>query len=84
MAAIIISLCAASIPSTSNVGSASAYPKRCASTSTSENANPLSRISVKIKLVVPLIIPAIHSTLFATNPSRKALIIGIPPATAAS
>src|SRR5450755_2971533 len=37
-----------------------------------------------MKLVVPLMIPAIHSIRFAVRPSRSALTIGIPPATAAS
>ena len=35
-------------------------------------------------MVVPLIIPAIHSMRLALRPSRTALIIGTPPATAAS
>ena len=33
---------------------------------------------------MPLIMPAIHSMRLADSPSRSALIIGIPPATAAS
>ena len=37
-----------------------------------------------MKLVVPLMIPAIHSIRFAVSPSRSALMIGMPPATAAS
>ena len=37
-----------------------------------------------MKLVVPLMMPAIHSMRLAVSPSRKALIIGMPPATAAS
>ena len=84
IADIMVSLCAASIPSTSNVGSASAYPKRCASPNTSINDRPFSRISLKMKLVVPLMMPANHSIRLAPNPSRKALIMGMPPATAAS
>ena len=72
------------MPSTSNVGSASAYPLACASLSTSANSLPLVSISDKIKLVVPLIIPANQLTRFAERPSRNALMIGIPPATAAS
>src|SRR5688572_5112209 len=45
---------------------------------------PLSRISERMKLEVPLMMPAIHSMRFADRPSRKALMIGTPPATAAS
>ncbi len=37
-----------------------------------------------MKLLVPLMMPAIHSIRFAVNPSRSALMIGMPPATAAS
>jgi hypothetical protein len=37
-----------------------------------------------MKLVVPLMMPASHSTRFAVRPSRSALMIGMPPATAAS
>ena len=33
---------------------------------------------------MPLRIPANHSTLFATKPSLRALITGVPPATEAS
>ena len=84
IALIIVALWAASIPSISKVGSASAYPKRWASLRTVLKSRPLSRISDKMKLVVPLMIPAIHSIRLALKPSRKALIIGMPPATAAS
>ena len=80
----IVSLCAASMPSMSNVGSASAYPRACASFSTSSKARPFSRISDRMKFEVPLMIPAIHSIRFALSPSRSALMIGTPPATAAS
>src|SRR5688500_15652682 len=45
---------------------------------------PLSRISEGMKFEVPLMMPAIHSMRFADNPSRTALMIGTPPATAAS
>ena len=45
---------------------------------------PLSRISDRMKLVVPLMMPAIHSMRLAVRPSRSALMIGMPPATAAS
>jgi len=70
MAARMVSLWAASMPSTSRVGSASAYPSRWASASTSANTRPRSRISVRMKLLVPLMIPASHSMRFAASPSR--------------
>ena len=37
-----------------------------------------------MKFDVPLMMPAIHSMLFAVRPSRSALMIGMPPATDAS
>ncbi len=37
-----------------------------------------------MKLVVPLTMPATHSMRLAVSPSRSALMIGMPPATAAS
>src|SRR5262245_3367987 len=45
---------------------------------------PLSRISDRMKLEVPLMMPAIHSMRLAARPSRTALMIGMPPATEAS
>src|SRR5574341_1939430 len=45
---------------------------------------PLSLISERMKFDVPLMMPAIHSMRFADRPSRSALMIGTPPATAAS
>ena len=39
-----------------------------------------SRISVRMKLLVPLMMPAIHSMRLAVRPSRSDLMIGIPPA----
>jgi len=39
----MVSLCAASTPSMSKVGSASAYPRDCASASAASNDSPLSR-----------------------------------------
>ena len=44
----------------------------------------MSRISERMKLVVPLMMPAAHSMRLAVRPSRSALMIGMPPATAAS
>ena len=46
--------------------------------------SPLSRISERMKFEVPLMIPAIHSMRFAVRPSRSALMMGMPPATAPS
>ncbi|MPM95075.1 hypothetical protein SDC9_142226 [bioreactor metagenome] len=74
----------ASRPSISAVGSASAYPRSVASLSASSNSIPSSDIFVRIKLVVPLIIPIISVMLFAARHCLRGLIIGIPPATAAS
>ena len=37
-----------------------------------------------MKLLVPLMMPASHSMRFPASPSRTALMMGIPPATAAS
>ncbi|MNC89317.1 hypothetical protein D3C83_52310 [compost metagenome] len=45
---------------------------------------PLSRISDRMKLLVPLMIPAIHSMRFAVSPSRSDLMMGMPPPTAPS
>src|ERR1035441_3286990 len=45
---------------------------------------PRARISERMKFVVPLMIPAIHSMRLAVSPSRSALMMGMPPATAAS
>ena len=47
-------------------------------------ASPLARISERMKLHVPLMMPAIHSMRLAASPSRSALIVGMQPATAAS
>ena len=58
--------------------------RRCASFSTVSKDRPLSRISERMKLVVPLMMPAAHSMRLAVGPSRSALMIGMPPATAAS
>ena len=84
MDASMVSLCPASMPSTSNVGSVSAYPRAWASAKTSAKSLPWSRISVRIKLPVPFIIPASHSIRLPLSPSLNTLIMGMPPATAAS
>ena len=52
--------------------------------STTSKSSPLLRISERMKFVVPLMIPAIHSMRLAVRPSRSALMMGMPPATAAS
>ncbi len=44
-------------PDTSSVGSASAYPSRCASASAVASGSPFSAIEVRMKLVVPFTIP---------------------------
>ena len=44
----------------------------------------LGRILVRMKLQVPLRMPATDCTRLAASPSRRPLIAGIPPATAAS
>lgn len=59
-------------------------PSRCASFSTWSKESPLSRISDRMKLVSAIDMPAAHSMRFALKPSRSALMMGIPPATAAS
>ena len=56
--AINTSLCALSIPSMSKVGSASAYPSCCASSSASAKVIHSCSIRVKIKLQVPVHHPA--------------------------
>jgi hypothetical protein len=56
----------------------------CASFSTSAKPVPLSRISDRMKLLVPLMMPAIHSMRLAVSPSRSDLMMGMPPPTAAS
>ena len=48
IAASNASLCPASIPSISKVGSASAYPASCASFKITSKSRPVSRISVRI------------------------------------
>jgi hypothetical protein len=52
--------------------------------SAASKSRPLSRISLRMKFVVPLMMPAIQSMRLAVRPSRSALMMGMPPATAAS
>ncbi len=75
---------AASRPSTSSDGSASAYPSRCASASASSNVIPVRAISVRMKLVVPLTIPWTRSILAPASDSWSTRITGTTPATAPS
>ena len=77
-------LAAASRPSTSSDGSASAYPSRCASASASSNAIPVRAISVRMKLVVPLTIPCTRSIVAPASDSWITRITGTTPATAPS
>ena len=85
--AMIAALAPASKPSTSAVGSRSAYPSRCASasavTSRPRPAGP-SVIFVRMKFVVPLMMPSTRVIGSPCRLSRSARTIGMPPATAAS
>mmetsp|Transcript_33918 Transcript_33918/g.72422 ORF Transcript_33918/g.72422 Transcript_33918/m.72422 type:complete len:304 (-) Transcript_33918:276-1187(-) len=83
-AATSASLCAVSTPSTSRSGGVSAYPSACASASTSSKPRPVSFIVLRMKLHVPLRIPAIYETRLAAQPSRSVRMHGMPPPTAAS
>ena len=74
----------ASIPSISAVGSASAYPSSVARARASENSIPSWDILVRIKFVVPFTIPITSVTWLASRLFFNGLMIGIPPATAAS
>ena len=74
---------AASAPSTSSVGSASAYPSRCASASASAYSAPAS-MRVRMKFVVPFTIPSTRCTFVTTSDSRSTLITGIAAHTDAS
>ncbi len=74
---------AASAPFTSSVGSASAYPSRCASASASSYVRPFS-ISVRMKFVVPFTIPSTRWTFVATSDSRSTFTTGIAAHTLAS
>ena len=63
---------AASAPFTSSVGSASAYPRRCASASASSYSAPAS-MRVRMKFVVPLTMPRMRWTVVTTSASRSTL-----------
>ncbi|CAA6343315.1 Uncharacterised protein [Staphylococcus aureus] len=81
---VMTTLRAASTPSTSSVGSASAKPSLFASSSASSNVVCSLVILDKIKLEVPFKIPINFEILFAFKPLFMAFTIGIPPATLAS
>ena len=80
----IAALAAASKPSTSAVGSASAYPSSWASSSASAKPAPEVSILSRMKLVVPLTMPSTRVTVSPASDSRSGRRIGIAPATAAS
>ena len=80
----IAALAAASKPSTSAVGSASAYPRSWASSSASSKPAPVVSILSRMKLVVPLTMPSTRVTRSPASDSRSGRRIGMAPATAAS
>ncbi len=80
----IAALAAASKPSTSAVGSASAYPSSWARASVSAKPAPSVSILSRMKLVVPLTMPMTAVISSPTSDSRRGRMMGIAPATAAS
>ena len=80
----IAAFAAASKPSTSAVGSASAYPSSCARARVSANPAPSVSILSRMKFVVPLTMPVTAVISSPTSDSRSGRMIGIAPATAAS
>ena len=80
----IAHLAAASCPSTSALGSASAYPRRFASARTSAKPRPSSDIFVRMKFVVPFTIPMTRRSRSPVSDSFSGRISGMPPPTAAS
>ena len=77
-------LAAASKPSTSAVGSASAYPRACASARVSAKPAPSVSILSRMKFVVPFTMPVTEVISSPTSDSRSGRMIGMAPATAAS
>jgi hypothetical protein len=75
---------AASKPSTSAVGSGSAYPSACASSSDSAKSAPEVSIRSRMKFVVPLTMPSTRWTVSPARDSRSGRSSGIAPATLAS
>ena len=84
LAASSVILCAASVPSMSKDGSASGIASAWAWVSASAKPRPSSRILLRMKLVVPLMMPATHSMRLAVRPSRSAFTMGMLTATAPS
>src|SRR5712692_4084547 len=84
MLARIETLAAGSKPSMSAVGSNSVYPRRLASARAWSNSMPSVLIRVRMKFVVPLMIPITRVILSPARDSFRGLMIGMPPATAAS
>ena len=84
LATVAQAFAAASKPSTSAVGSASAYPSSWASSRASAKPLPAVSILSRMKLVVPLTMPSTRVTLSPASDSRSGRRIGIAPATAAS
>src|SRR6266511_3953975 len=82
--AMIAAFAAASYPSTSAVGSRSAYPSVCASAKASWKEDPSSVIRVRMKLVVPFTMPITRRMRSPASDSRRGRMRGMPPATEAS
>src|ERR1700722_13909011 len=78
----ITSFARASKPSTSSVGSDSAYPRSCASRSVGSNSAPAS-IWLRMKLQVPFKMPCRRMMRSPASPCCTAGMTGKPPATAA-
>src|SRR5271156_1833316 len=78
----ITSFARASKPSTSSVGSASAYPRSCAWRSVASNSAPSSML-LRMKLQVPFKMPWRRLMRSPASPCCTAGITGTPPATAA-
>ena len=77
-------LAAASNPSTSAVGSASAKPSAWASSSDSAKPARAESIRSRMKLVVPLTMPRTRWTVSPASDSRSGRSSGMAPATEAS
>ncbi len=77
-------MAAASRPSTSSAGSASAYPSSWARASACSNVSPVRAISVRMKFVVPLTIPCTRSISAPASDSCSTRMTGTTPATAPS
>jgi hypothetical protein len=80
----IAALAAASNPSTSAVGSASAKPRAWAASRAASKLTPDVSIMSRMKFVVPLTMPSTRVTVSPARDSRSGRMIGMAPATAAS